>query len=391
MVVKKAGKIFLGAKVLPNKDRFVFREKVNETIIKRCRIALGALLILQIINLITDFGSPIYSEQISSYYHLGIIFIVSVSTIFFLLFSVKPIYSSFNTAARTFLIRLLTGLIIVSSLPFIYSEASELGSVSTYAVTVLLVNVLPIMSLTETLCTTVPLFATTLLIVSHFDITAASYKLLFVITVFSVIVSQIQFSYVFNVFCERRKLSQANSVLGALAETDPLTGLLNRRGLEIGIDALAARSRRCDDTIAAIMVDIDMFKLYNDTFLHHAGDECLRKVASALKSCSQRSTDIVARYGGEEFVIVVQNTNEIELPAFALKLKKAVEELKIPFAPNRGMPYVTVSVGAALTRINEKDPFRRKDAESTIVLADQQLYLAKKSGRNCIFFADDSY
>jgi two-component system cell cycle response regulator len=166
-----------------------------------------------------------------------------------------------------------------------------------------------------------------------------------------------------------------NARLAALAITDPLTGLLNRRAL---IDRLATevdRARRYGTVVTLLMVDIDHFKRVNDTLGHLAGDDVLREVAAVLQN-TVRTVDLVARYGGEEFVVVLPETGRDGAVAFADRVR---ERIAIhPFlAPVREGLALTASIGVATF------PAERVDTvEDLFARADEALYRAKADGRN---------
>jgi diguanylate cyclase (GGDEF)-like protein len=156
-----------------------------------------------------------------------------------------------------------------------------------------------------------------------------------------------------------------------LSVTDPLTGLCNRRSLMDLLKKEAERSQRNGLSFAVIMLDIDHFKAFNDTYGHPAGDEALRRVAECLRQGARRSIDVVARYGGEEFLILLP---EVDLPgawAVAEAIRSQVEAC-------RTLPRnVTISLGVHLVEGGDLS------VQECIERADQALYLAKESSRNC--------
>lgn len=125
------------------------------------------------------------------------------------------------------------------------------------------------------------------------------------------------------------------------------------------------------------MVDIDRFKLYNDTYGHQAGDECLKEIAEKLEESCKRSMDIVARYGGEEFIILLPDTDLDGARMVAKKINKNIQDMKIEHVKSEHGEIVTVSIGVA-----SDIPKDEKSLEKLIGLADKMLYLAKESGRN---------
>ena len=166
-----------------------------------------------------------------------------------------------------------------------------------------------------------------------------------------------------------------NARLEALATTDPLTLLLNRRAL---VDRLAAemdRARRYATVVTLLMVDIDHFKIINDTHGHLVGDDVLREVATLLQSAA-RTVDIVARFGGEEFVIALPETNEEGAIAFAERLRERIEAQQFGRGGRAGLR-LTTSIGVATFPAPEVE-----STEDLFAMADRALYRAKADGRN---------
>ncbi len=159
-----------------------------------------------------------------------------------------------------------------------------------------------------------------------------------------------------------------------LAITDPLTGLLNRRYLEERFTQEIERSKRYQFPLSFVMMDIDSFKSFNDTFGHQAGDEVLRETAQCIRR-SLRNFDVAARYGGEEFIVVLPETDVTSAMILAERLRKAVEQ---HFASERSRHPVTVSIGvSSLSKTLQ-------NRHQVIRAADQALYAAKKRGKNCV-------
>jgi len=166
-----------------------------------------------------------------------------------------------------------------------------------------------------------------------------------------------------------------NARLEALAHTDPLTHLLNRRALTIRLVAELERVRRYNSPLTMLMIDLDHFKLVNDTYGHLVGDEVLRGVGLILQR-SVRSVDMVARYGGEEFVVVLPETGEQGAVAFAERMRQRVEQHT--FEAQRATPArVTVSIGVSCF-----PALHVESAEDLFARADAALYRAKERGRN---------
>lgn len=174
-----------------------------------------------------------------------------------------------------------------------------------------------------------------------------------------------------------RLLETANRKLVEQSTLDGLTGIANRRRFDDFMEVEWKRAQRNDLPLSLIMIDIDVFKAFNDNYGHLAGDECLKKVAKTLQKGLKRPGDLAARYGGEEFAVVLPETNTGGAASLAEELRRRVEKLKIPHAYSPVMDVVTVSLGVA-TVIPKKDLL----PETLIELADKALYRAKEKGRN---------
>lgn len=175
----------------------------------------------------------------------------------------------------------------------------------------------------------------------------------------------------------RRSESQ-NRQLQALSREDALTGLANRRYLDLMLVEEWNRAMRQQLPLAVLMIDVDHFKAYNDHLGHPAGDVCLREVARVIKSMARRSGDFAARYGGEEFALIYPATNASQALGLARQLIEQVSQLKLAHPASSVGPVVTVSVGVAVT-IPNGEP---QQALALVDQADHALYLAKQKGRN---------
>jgi diguanylate cyclase (GGDEF)-like protein len=170
-------------------------------------------------------------------------------------------------------------------------------------------------------------------------------------------------------------LAAANELLELLNRTDPLTGLANRRRLDLAVAESWERAGKNTSPVSVIMVDIDYFKQYNDQFGHPGGDSCLRKVAVVL-TASARTTDIVARYGGEEFAVILPDTDLDAACLVAERIRETVVQLEEEH-PASPTGYLTVSLGVA-TAIPGGEP----GGPDLLKRADENLYAAKNRGRN---------
>ena len=173
-----------------------------------------------------------------------------------------------------------------------------------------------------------------------------------------------------------------NRKLTTLSTTDTLTGLANRRKLDETLSREWDRMRRSGLPLSFVMCDVDHFKIYNDNLGHQAGDVCLQKVATAMQAALVRPGDLVARYGGEEFAVVLPDTDAQGAHQVAETLRQAVGALRIPHVPEKGVAFLSVSLGVTCSA--EGSP-----ADSPTILlrkADEALYLAKASGRDQVVY-----
>jgi diguanylate cyclase (GGDEF)-like protein len=173
-----------------------------------------------------------------------------------------------------------------------------------------------------------------------------------------------------------RKGERLENELAGLAFRDGLTGLANRRSFDETFDREWRRTARDGAAISVLMMDVDWFKSFNDTYGHQRGDDVLRTIAECAKKAVNRPGDLVARYGGEEFVVLLPATEAPVAFAMADRIRRAVDALQIVNVGNASGK-VTISIGVASVFAG------RDDRPSTLMsAADAALYAAKNSGRN---------
>lgn len=173
------------------------------------------------------------------------------------------------------------------------------------------------------------------------------------------------------------QLSELNTMLTRLSYVDGLTGVSNRRFFDKALDQEWKRAARCKGIISLIMLDVDFFKKYNDTYGHLSGDDCLSEVASAIKGALKRPGDVLARIGGEEFGIVLPETPTEGAMHVAETVRKAVEGLQIEHHESLAAKVVTISIG-----VSTAIPTGSSRCESLFASADKALYASKDAGRN---------
>jgi len=168
--------------------------------------------------------------------------------------------------------------------------------------------------------------------------------------------------------------------LERLSVTDRLTELYNHGYFEQRLDEEVGRAERFGHVLSLIMIDIDDFKLFNDTYGHPRGDRVLRSVSDTI-TATLREIDFAARYGGEEFVVVLPETDAEGARAVAERIRAGVEQLSFETYGVDPSVHKTVSVGVATY------PVHAKMGAPLIVAADQAMYVAKRSGKNMVRMA----
>ncbi|SFA93675.1 diguanylate cyclase (GGDEF) domain-containing protein [Acetitomaculum ruminis DSM 5522] len=174
-----------------------------------------------------------------------------------------------------------------------------------------------------------------------------------------------------------------NIYINFKAFLDPLTNVYNRRGGNYALHRKIKKSKK-DITVGVIMLDIDFFKKYNDTFGHDAGDVCLKSVGKIIRYSFEGRKEIIIRHGGEEFVILLVDTNADKTQKYAEALRQGVESAKIPAANTSVSDYVTVSIGVTTVTSKEFEKY-----EDLVANADKALYISKENGRNQVNFVSE--
>jgi two-component system, cell cycle response regulator len=170
---------------------------------------------------------------------------------------------------------------------------------------------------------------------------------------------------------------QSETVLQRAALVDPLTKIANRRHFDSFLEKEWQRAIRSGEPMSLLVLDVDHFKLYNDTLGHVAGDLCLQKVAAVLQSHALRTTDLAARYGGEEFVLLFAETAAENALLLAEAIRAHIESLQLVNPRSPASEWITVSIGVATVIPTQLDVI-----ETFFVAADRAMYAAKEAGRN---------
>jgi diguanylate cyclase (GGDEF)-like protein len=179
----------------------------------------------------------------------------------------------------------------------------------------------------------------------------------------------------FNEFTQTIEIQKQK--LEQLSMSDGLTGIANRRALDLRLKHDIELSVRQKSSISVLLMDIDCFKLYNDNYGHIAGDQCLKDISKIIDESLHRDSDFVARYGGEEFVCVLPNTDSKGAQEIAMHIIEKLRHNALPHMYSNVADYVTISIGIATSQ-----PNALLTAEAIIKQADTALYAAKKSGKD---------
>ncbi len=178
----------------------------------------------------------------------------------------------------------------------------------------------------------------------------------------------------------RQKLYEAHQAAEKTARLDGLTGIPNRRSLDEYLAKECQRAVREKSFLSLILIDIDYFKAFNDTYGHQAGDDVLVQVAKCLSRKARRPADMVARYGGEEFIVILPDTPLEGAFLLAEKMRLAVSDLQIPNEKSVNQ-FVSISCGISSVNPQQKGS---NIADFTLQMADKALYEAKNNGRNMV-------
>ncbi|MGV6825440.1 MAG: GGDEF domain-containing protein [bacterium] len=182
---------------------------------------------------------------------------------------------------------------------------------------------------------------------------------------------------IITIFVVAKNILKIESRLTSLSNVDPLTGILNRRALNLKLQEAIDCTARTNANLAILLIDVDEFKKYNDTYGHQQGDQCLKTITEILREVAYRSIDIIARYGGEEFIMVLPSVDIDGAMTVAKRLQAHLAARKIPHSSSTVDTAITVSIGIAINRHEHS-----KSIDELVREADLALYESKASGRN---------
>jgi len=187
--------------------------------------------------------------------------------------------------------------------------------------------------------------------------------------------------FVFFVLQNNYDLRQMKNNFEQMAKIDPVTGIYNRRYLDENLKRVIGSLSRSHGTLSLLMIDVDLFKNYNDTYGHSKGDICLRTIAEVIGTNLLRADDFVARYGGEEFVVGLPNTGEKGARMVADRLLNAIRNRGIPHEASSVADCITISIGVTTGIV-----LHTYSGDNYIKRADKALYMSKQNGRNMYTF-----
>jgi len=273
-------------------------------------------------------------------------------------------------------------LSLVFSMLITVTYDSDQGYTFLFIINILLTSTLLYLTFFEIFCVVAPSFV--IFFIAIFDsrlghsLNMESIINIVAVSIFALAVSQMNFFSELAKFKLQRIVSEQNVELRSMAEVDELTGIANRRKINQYFTFVRNNAQRTGVAIALIMLDIDFFKAYNDTYGHPKGDQCLREIVRIGANVLQRQADFLGRYGGEEFLIILADTTEADAQALAEKIRLAVFDADLQ---HQAVPLgrVTVSMGVAVQL-----PGQDLTAEELISQADAAMYQAKENGRNCV-------
>lgn len=341
------------------------------------------IIVSQFLNILVDTLMKSHLQYLS-FYNFVSFFLIFISVIFIGMASLfldqeKRPYSKMKQSYQLYL-----GFLVLGITAFVCLDILEQSSIHNIMIFYMLLCLGALLSLKEVLFYAIfPIVVPTIMVII-IGTPLPFIQHMVMLAFLAIIISQILYITYKREFRHRLELHQLNQKLIVKTETDALTGLLNRYGLQHQMDLLS-QQKPCN-LIAFLMIDVDFFKKYNDTFGHQQGDICLKQLATILKQSVKDSTTIVSRFGGEEFLIIIPNVTEETVLKLAQRILKAVSKSKIKAAETTISKYVTISMG--ISTVSIMDPC---DWIYALKEADEELYHVKQHGRNAIGFRHKIY
>lgn len=365
--------VFTGSyeKDAENEDPNAYRSLQNRIIHKnagRVGVFAAFVLLVGVIELVFGIGTPICNA--------GAILLI-LSAVVFCWLCLKTVTSKLRDHALMRLFTILfwltftVGMIVIS-----FGEQTYGSFPYSFLIYIAAVFSVPVVKMYESL-----FFAAVMLIYPVVYGVTSEKGLIYYISVIVLVISYLWIAAVVrccyaNIFIGECRLEQTEERCTQIARKDTLTGLLNKTGLSAKFAEMADDPG--DKKISVVLIDIDNFRLYNHLYGYDASDSCLYRVCNCVKIVAKQYTELVSRFGGDDFVLILENMNELETIKLAEQLRQSVETMSQPF----GNSIVTVSIG-----VSHCSELKGKETYSELLNeADDQLIIAKNSGRNCIGF-----
>lgn len=377
---------------VPPEDRVHFQQQLTYTNITRLRTVAWLLIMAMLVLIATQLAyiSEVESLQILArapqLLVLRLLLITIAAT--FLVLAGQPQSQGSITPGHSWYARafILASLICFALLAGIIESITS-GIASSYLLAVIIIAAFIHLSLKESLLVFsiawATISATIWWLQSDWLVAYSAFLNCTFVTVMALIIARVNYAvrvkdYLNLKLIKRQKeeLAQSNDMLRRMSYLDALTDIPNRRYFDEYISREWNRAGRDKRPLTLLMIDVDKFKLFNDTYGHQAGDRCLTQVAKTLSRVLRRTGDFVARYGGEEFVVVLSGTDHSGAGQVAERMRRAVAGLNI-LHPKAQSGRLTVSIGMA-TRM----PGEHNQLEQLIAEADSGLYRAKRDGGN---------
>ncbi len=386
----KIKKAFKGISDFTPEQQLIYKNDILKETYRRTLVVIVLVSLIQISNLHVYVADQMHAGY--AFLHLYIpIGLFLINLIYLVIFisrrnQIENHYKLYNLVIKSYWFLLMAGSIIFS-----FVEMKESHTIENFTLYILALGIVPIFGMAEIISLIVIYLAVNIIMIINIGtMQPNTIQLMVVLAVLSFYAAITQYLFTFDVFVEKQNLARTNKKLELLSETDQLTGLFNRRGMEKQLYRLNFGAGDNID-LSMLMIDVDYFKAYNDKYFHAKGDQCLIKIADCLKSNPYFDDDIAVRYGGEEFLIISRNIDDHKIIDHALNIKKAIHDLHIPFGITEDSPYITVSIGLATKRFDNQCASINSFLADLFYQSDKELYNAKNNGRNCVSFGNFFY